>query len=79
MLKAVKDSVHRMTSHLQLISGYLEMQNYTNALGKTRETIKEMHSLAASLTGECRDDRAGRWGGRGSAWLRCGELRRRER
>ena len=51
MLKAVKDSVHRMTSHLQLISGYLEMENYTKALGKTREAIKEMHALAKSLTG----------------------------
>src|ERR1700674_4331451 len=51
MLKAVKESVHKMTSHLQLISGYLEMENYTKALGKTRETIKEMHALATSLTG----------------------------
>jgi hypothetical protein len=40
-----------MTSHLQLISGYLEMENYTKALGKTKETIKEIHALAASLTG----------------------------
>ena len=51
MLKHVKASVHRMTSHLQLISGYLEMENYTKALGKTKETIKEMHALAKSLTG----------------------------
>ncbi len=28
MLKAVKESVHRMTNHLQLISGYLEMEVY---------------------------------------------------
>ena len=51
MLKAVKDSIHRMTSHLQLISSYLEMKDYTKALGKTRETIKELHALATSLTG----------------------------
>ena len=51
MLKAVKDSVHRMTSHLQLISTYLEMEDYTRALGKTRETIQELHALATSLTG----------------------------
>jgi hypothetical protein len=51
MLKAVKESVHRMTSHLQLISGYLEMEDYGKALGKTRETIKELHALATSLTG----------------------------
>jgi len=51
MLKAVKESVHRMTSHLQLISGYLEMEDYGNALGKTKETIKELHALATSLTG----------------------------
>jgi hypothetical protein len=51
MLKAVKDSVHRMTSHLQLISTYLEMEDYTKALGKTRETIRELHALATSLTG----------------------------
>jgi hypothetical protein len=51
MVKTVKESVHRMTSHLQLISGYLEMQDYTKALGKTRETIKEMHSLETSLAG----------------------------
>ena len=51
MLKAVRESVHRMTSHLQLISGYLEMGDYTKALWKTRETIKELHALATSLTG----------------------------
>jgi len=51
MLKAVKESVHRMTSHLQLISGYLEMEDYTRALGKTKETMNELHALAASLTG----------------------------
>ena len=51
MLKAVKESVHRMTNQLQLISGYLEMEVYPKALGKTRETIKELHLLATSLTG----------------------------
>jgi hypothetical protein len=51
MLKAVKESVHKMTNHLQLISGYLEMQDYARALGKTKETIKELHALATSLTG----------------------------
>jgi hypothetical protein len=51
MMKAVKQSVHRMTNHLQLISGYLEMEDYTRALVKTRETIKELHALATSLTG----------------------------
>jgi len=51
MVKTVKESVHRMTSHLQLISGYLEMKDYTRALGKTRETIKELHALETSLTG----------------------------
>ena len=43
--------LHKMTSHLQLISGYLEMADYAKALGKTRETIKELHALATSLTG----------------------------
>jgi hypothetical protein len=51
MLKAVKQSVHRMTSHLQLISSYLEMEDYAKALGRTKETIKEMHALEATLTG----------------------------
>jgi hypothetical protein len=51
MLKSVKQSVHRMTNHLQLISGYLELEDYTRALKKTRETINEMHALAVSLTG----------------------------
>ena len=51
MLKAVKASVHRMTSHLQLISGYLEMKDYTKAMGKSRDTTKELHALATSLTG----------------------------
>jgi hypothetical protein len=50
MLKAVKTLVHRMTNHLQLISGYLEMANYTKALGKTRETIREMHALAKVIS-----------------------------
>ena len=40
-----------MTNHLQLISSYLEMEDYSKALGKTRETIKEMHALAERLTG----------------------------
>jgi hypothetical protein len=47
----VKQSVHRMASHLQLISGYLEMNDDTKALRKTKETIKELHALATSLTG----------------------------
>jgi hypothetical protein len=51
MVKTVKESVHRMTSNLQLISGYLEMKDYTKALGKTTETIKEMHASETSLTG----------------------------
>ena len=51
MLSAVKQSVHRLTSHLQLISSYLEVQDYTNALARAKETIKEMHALEASLTG----------------------------
>ncbi len=51
MLKAVRESVHKMTSHLQLISGSLEMEDYTKVLGKTRETIKELHALATSLAG----------------------------
>jgi len=51
MLKSVKASVHRMTNHLQLISGYLELEDYPKALWKTRKTIKELHGLATSLTG----------------------------
>ena len=51
MLKAVKQSVHRMTSHLQVISSYLEMKDYNKALSRTKESIKEMHALEASLTG----------------------------
>ena len=51
MLKAVRESVHRMTSHLQLISGYLEMEDYTRALEKTKETMNELHALATSLSG----------------------------
>jgi hypothetical protein len=51
MLKTVKQSVHKMTSHLQLISGYLELEDYTKALRKTKETIKDLHALATSLAG----------------------------
>jgi hypothetical protein len=51
MLDTVKRSVHRMTTHLQLISSYLEMKDYAKALGKTKESIKELHALATSLTG----------------------------
>jgi hypothetical protein len=51
MLKAVKQSVRRMTSHLQVISSHLEMKDYDKALGRTKESIKEMHALEASLTG----------------------------
>jgi hypothetical protein len=66
MLKAVKESVHRMASHLQLVSGYLEMEDNTKALGKTRETIKELHALSNGA-GERGDDSAGGWCSRGSA------------
>ena len=51
MLKTVKESVHRMTNQLQLISGFLEMEVYPKALGKTRETVEELLTLATSLTG----------------------------
>jgi hypothetical protein len=51
MLNAVKESVRKMTSHLQLISGYLEMEDYAKALAKTRETVKELHMLAENLSG----------------------------
>jgi hypothetical protein len=51
MLTAVKQSVHRMTSHLQLINSHLEMMDYTKALLRTKQTIKEMHALEANLTG----------------------------
>jgi hypothetical protein len=51
MLGAVKQSVRRMTSHLQVISSYLEMKDYAKALGRTKESIKEMHALEASLAG----------------------------
>ncbi len=81
MLKAVKESVHKMTNQLQLVSGYLEMEVYPKALGKTRETMKELHTLATSLTGLAhvgmtvpKDG-----GSRGSAWLHGGEPRRCER
>ena len=51
MLKAVRRSVSKMTSHLQLINSYLEVHDYAKALVKTREGIKELHALATSLTG----------------------------
>jgi hypothetical protein len=80
MLKALKESVHRMTSHLQLISGYLELKDYGKALGKTKETIKELHaSHKSDRTGERGDDRAEGWGDRGSAWLYGRKSRRCER
>ena len=40
MLKAVKTLVHRITNHLQLISGYLEMANYAKALSDFIETSR---------------------------------------
>ncbi|MGA2375947.1 MAG: hypothetical protein ABSF72_10535 [Candidatus Sulfotelmatobacter sp.] len=51
MLKTVKVSVRKMTSHLQLISSYLELTDYSKALSVTKETIREMHALESSLTG----------------------------
>jgi hypothetical protein len=51
VLKEVKKSVHRMTDQLQLISSYLEMKDYTKALGTMKGTIKEMHALESSLAG----------------------------
>ena len=40
MIKVVEESVRRMTSDLQLISGYLEMEVSPKALGNTKETMK---------------------------------------
>jgi hypothetical protein len=51
MVKAVKQSVHRLMSHLQLIGSYLELAEYKKAQAIMPETIKEMHSLAESLDG----------------------------
>jgi hypothetical protein len=45
VLKAVKESVHRMAGHLQLISGYLEMEDYTQA------PVAEEHSGAGASPG----------------------------
>jgi hypothetical protein len=50
MLNTVKESVRRMTTHLQLISGYLEIRDYEKALAKTKETIQLLHALSTSLT-----------------------------
>jgi hypothetical protein len=62
MLKAVKESVYRMTSHLQIISGYLEMEDYAKALGKTRDTRKRTTRAGhkSNGTGERGDDCAER-------------------
>jgi hypothetical protein len=79
MLKAVKRSVSKMTSHLQLITGYLEVHDYAKALVKTRESIKELHALATSLT--VLSDlgmTVPEGGGCSSAWFHSGEPRRRE-
>jgi hypothetical protein len=80
MLKAVKRSVHRMTSHLQLISSYLEMTDYTKALGEDEGNDKgnARAGIESNGAGEPGDGRAGRWGRRGSARFHSGELRRRE-
>ncbi len=51
MLKVLKESVHRMTSHLQLINGYLEMEDYPKALARTKDAIRELRGLAKSLAG----------------------------
>ena len=51
MITAVRQSVHKMTNYLQLISHYLEMGDNKKAHAKTKETVKEMHALAKSLTG----------------------------
>jgi hypothetical protein len=51
MLKAVKQSVRGITSRLQLISTYLEMEDYTKEMEKIKETIQELHALATNLTG----------------------------
>ncbi len=51
MIIAVKQSLHRMMSHLQLIGSYLELAQYDKAHAMMPETIKEMHALASSLNG----------------------------
>ena len=80
MLKAVKDSIHRMTSHLQLISSYLEMKDYIKGAGEDEGDHKGTARAGDESNGASKrgDDRAGGWGGRGSAWLYSGEPRRCE-
>jgi hypothetical protein len=48
-VQAVRQLLHRMTSHLQLINGSLELEDYTKALKKTKETLRELDALATSL------------------------------
>lgn len=50
-LEDVKQSVHRMTNHLQIVLGYLEMEQYAKALAAVKSTIKELQGLAKQLTG----------------------------
>jgi hypothetical protein len=60
---------------------YLEMEDYTKALGKTRETNKRTARASdeSSGAGERGDDSAGGWSGRSSAWQHSGEPRRCKR
>ena len=72
MLKAVKESVHKLTSHLQLISGYLEMEDYTKALGKTDSAGADY--FASPLWGDVQGDApwgatADEYGQTGLKWL----------
>jgi hypothetical protein len=70
MLEDVKAAVRRMTSRLHLISGYLEMENYTKALGKRGNHEGDARAgYESNGTDECRHECAGRWGGRRSARL----------
>jgi hypothetical protein len=47
----VKESVHRRTNQLQLISGYLKWRSSLRRWGRRGTTMKELHPLATSPTG----------------------------
>jgi hypothetical protein len=50
-MESLKNGVHRITDHLQLVLGYLELEQYPKALAQVRAAIVDLRKLAVDVSG----------------------------
>jgi hypothetical protein len=50
-MESLKNGVHRITDHLQLVLAYLELEQYPKALAQVREAIVDLRKIAIQVSG----------------------------